>query len=61
VKFVGQSPHLEGPRRATATSEDYAAAEAQLKKMQIKFYIAGLFLALTSLMCLFALYSALSR
>jgi hypothetical protein len=43
-----------------ATSEDYALAEAQLKRGQIKVYIQSLFLTLTSLICLFAIYTALS-
>ena len=42
-----------------ATSEDYAIAEAQLKRGQIKFYIQSLFLSLTSLICLYAIYTSL--
>jgi hypothetical protein len=42
-----------------ATSEDYALAEAQLKRAQIKFYIQSLFLSLTSLICLYAIYTSL--
>jgi hypothetical protein len=42
-----------------ATSEEYATAEAQLKRGQIKFYIQSLFLSLTSLICLFAIYTSL--
>ena len=41
------------------TSEDYAVAEAQLKRGQIKVYIQSLFLSLTSLICLYALFTAL--
>ena len=43
-----------------ATSEDYALAEAQLKRAQIKVYIQSLFLSLTSLICLFAIYTVLA-
>ena len=42
-----------------ATSEEYATAEAQLKRGQIKFYIESLFLSLTSLICLYAIYTSL--
>jgi hypothetical protein len=42
-----------------ATTEDYVIAEAQLKRGQIKFYIQSLFLSLTSLICLFAIYTSL--
>ena len=41
------------------TSEDYVLVEAQLKRGHIKFYIESLFLFLTSLICLFAIYTAL--
>jgi len=40
-----------------ATSEDHAMAEAQLKRGQVKFYIHSVFLSLTSLICLLAIYS----
>ena len=43
-----------------ATDEEYAFAEAQLKRGQIKVYIRSVFLALTSLICLLAIYSALT-
>ena len=43
-----------------ATSEEYVMAEAQLKRGRIKFYIQSLFLSLTSLICLFAIYTALT-
>ena len=42
-----------------ATSGDYVMVEAQLKRGQAKFYIESLFLLLTSLICLFAIYTAL--
>ena len=52
---------LKGPRgKRLATSEEYAVAEAQLKRGHIKFYIQSLFLFLTSLICLFAIYTALT-
>jgi hypothetical protein len=52
---------LKGPRdKRLATSEEYAVAEARLKRGQIPFYIQSLFLSLTSLICLFAIYSALT-
>jgi hypothetical protein len=47
-------------RKRMGTSKDYALAEAQLKRGQIKSYIQSLFLSLTSLICLFAIYTALS-
>ena len=48
-----------GGGKQLATSEDYALAEAQLKRGQIKFYIQSLFLSVTSLICLFAIYTSL--
>jgi hypothetical protein len=42
------------------TGEDYVRAEMQLKRGQIKFYIQSLFLSLTSLICLFFIYTALT-
>jgi hypothetical protein len=43
-----------------ATSDEYVVAEAQLKRGQSKFYIQSVFLSLTSLICLFAIYVALT-
>jgi hypothetical protein len=52
---------LKGPGgKRQASSEDYAMAEAQLNRGQIKFYIQTLFLSLTSLISLFAIYISLS-
>jgi branched-subunit amino acid ABC-type transport system permease component len=59
AKSLGELKGRGGKR--LATSEDYAAAEVQLKRGQIKFYIQSLFLSLTSLICLFAIYTALTR
>jgi hypothetical protein len=42
------------------TPEGYAIVEAQLKRGKIKFYIQSVFLSLTSLICLFAIYTALT-
>jgi hypothetical protein len=42
------------------TPEGYAIAEAQLKRLQPRLYIQSLFLFLTSLICLYALYTALT-
>jgi hypothetical protein len=48
--------HVLGKQLA---SEDYVAAEAQLKRVQVSVFIQGLFLSVISLFCLFALLTAL--
>jgi hypothetical protein len=53
---------LKGPGgKRIDTPEAYAMAEKQLKRGRIKFYIQGLFLSLTSLICLYAIYTALTH
>jgi branched-subunit amino acid ABC-type transport system permease component len=58
AKSLDELKGRSGKRQAT--SEDYAIAEGQLKRGRIKFYIQSLFLSLTSLMCIYAIYTALA-
>src|SRR5262249_47663870 len=52
---------LKGPGgKRIDTPEAYALAEKQLKRGRIKIYIQSLFLTLTSLICLYAIYAALT-
>jgi hypothetical protein len=71
TQFLASAPTLLGIAKSLdelkgrggkrfASSEEYVVAEAQLKRSQIKFYIQSLFLSLTSLICLFAIYTALT-
>jgi hypothetical protein len=57
AKYLDELKGRGGKR--LATSEEYALAEAQLKRAPIKFYIQSLFLSLTSLICLYAVYTSL--
>jgi hypothetical protein len=58
VKSVDELKEAAGiPRLGTA--EEYEEVDAQLKTTKVKAYIDGVFLSVISLICLFALFSAL--
>jgi hypothetical protein len=59
ARGIDELKALGGGKR-DATSQDYVAAIAQLKRSRTKVYIQSLFLSLTSIICLFAIYTALS-
>jgi hypothetical protein len=51
---------LKGPGgKRIDTPEGYANAEKQLKRYRVKYYIQSLFISLTSLICLYAIYMSL--